>query len=142
MDSKTSIPPPCDLLDALLDIPDDDVTDTEEAPVEKAPNNPISAIDLAAPADVKSVPAPAAEPLVKTEPDTIPESVVLQDSKPPPTISLADAAPLQSSLDDALTSFNVAVKRMAGELKVSILWDRSHKYFPGLRTVVQFNLVG
>ena len=43
---------------------------------------------------------------------------------------------------DVPTNFEVVAKRMAGELRVSVLWDRSHKYFPGLRTVVQFKLVG
>lgn len=34
------------------------------------------------------------------------------------------------------------MKRMSGELDVSVLWDRSHKYFPGMRTIIQFRLVG
>ncbi|PSS35571.1 hypothetical protein PHLCEN_2v1482 [Hermanssonia centrifuga] len=36
----------------------------------------------------------------------------------------------------------LAVKRMLGELEVSVLWDRSHRLFPGLRTIVRFRLVG
>ena len=51
----------------------------------------------------------------------------------------------QESADEGLQenlTFDVIAKRMQGELRVSVLWDRSHKYFPGLRTVVQFKLFG
>lgn len=34
------------------------------------------------------------------------------------------------------------IKRMSGELQVIISWDCRHRYFPGLRTVVRFKLVG
>lgn len=37
---------------------------------------------------------------------------------------------------------DVAVKRMEGELEVSVTWDRTHKFFPGLRTTVRFRMVG
>ena len=38
--------------------------------------------------------------------------------------------------------FDVLVKRMIGELSVSVLCDRSHRLFPGLKTKVLFTLTG
>ncbi|TCD61512.1 hypothetical protein EIP91_008309 [Steccherinum ochraceum] len=35
-----------------------------------------------------------------------------------------------------------ALRRLAGELIVSMSWDRRHRFFPGLRTVVRFCMVG
>lgn len=58
------------------------------------------------------------------------------------SISPTNDATSQASPQDVPTNFDVIAKCMAGELKVSILWDRSHRYFPGLRTIVQLNLVG
>ncbi|KIP09113.1 hypothetical protein PHLGIDRAFT_18730 [Phlebiopsis gigantea 11061_1 CR5-6] len=80
--------------------------------------------------------------MVKPERPTIPESNTLSDSTHRLTMTFVDATPMKASPEDVVANFDVVVKRMAGELKVSILWDRSHKYFPGLRTVVQFRLVG
>lgn len=37
---------------------------------------------------------------------------------------------------------NVLIKRMRGELQLVVSWDRSHIYFPGLRTVVNFYFIG
>lgn len=37
---------------------------------------------------------------------------------------------------------DMAVKRMSGELEVSVTWDRTHRFLPGLRTVVCFRMVG
>ncbi|KAJ3543781.1 hypothetical protein NM688_g5820 [Phlebia brevispora] len=37
---------------------------------------------------------------------------------------------------------DMAVKRMSGELEVSVTWDRTHRFFPGLRTMITFRMVG
>ena len=142
MDSSISAPPPSappdDPLNALLNIPDDDddAADTKKAIAAKMPESPLSTVETRGPKDSADV---KPEPMVKTEPQ---ESIALKEAKGRPVPLSIDTTPTKASPEDVITNFDVAVKRMAGELKVSILWDRSHKYFPGLRTVVQFKLVG
>lgn len=59
--------------------------------------------------------------------------------KPAPA-GVAKSDPAHESQENFV--FDVIAKRMQGELRVSVLWDRSHNYFPGLRTIVRFKLVG
>ncbi|GJE90231.1 hypothetical protein PsYK624_063590 [Phanerochaete sordida] len=56
--------------------------------------------------------------------------------------SPSQVAPGQGEDQQENFVFDVIAKHMQGELRVSVLWDRSHKYFPGLRTIVQFKLFG
>ncbi|CAL1705879.1 unnamed protein product [Somion occarium] len=44
--------------------------------------------------------------------------------------------------DESTGRADLVVKRMVGELRIYVSWDRRHRYLPGLRTVVRFRLVG
>ncbi|KAI0075630.1 hypothetical protein K474DRAFT_1760781 [Panus rudis PR-1116 ss-1] len=58
-----------------------------------------------------------------------------------PSIPLA-ATPSKSITDPASHSAQAIIKRMQGDLNILLSWDRRHRFFPGLRTVVRFQLVG
>ena len=53
-----------------------------------------------------------------------------------PTNAPRAATPAEVAIAD------VATKQMAGELEVSVLWDHSHRYLSGMRTIVRFRMVG
>lgn len=78
------------------------------------------------------------------EPDGIGSSsnAVSAPSSTDPMMKKDDLAKLATPQDVDSPERKVHVKRMLGELEVAVSWDRSHVYFPGLRTVVAFRLVG
>ncbi|KAI0338203.1 hypothetical protein BDW22DRAFT_798403 [Trametopsis cervina] len=50
--------------------------------------------------------------------------------------------PLEATEGKSIPQPQALLRRMAGELNISLSWDRSHLYFPGMRTAVRFCLVG
>lgn len=79
----------------------------------------------------------------KTPPTAAPlPSTPALDTAPAASPSASPGAVVKIAADDASAHFDVIAKRMVGELTVSVLWDRSHRYFPGLRTIIHFSLVG
>jgi hypothetical protein len=100
-------------------------------------------VSTASPSDIspQSATSPASTP--KTEQDLVPVYAPQTSVKQEPgTPALKNTPKEEAMAMDGDGGFEVIAMRMAGELRVSVLWDRSHKYFPGLRTVVQFQLVG
>lgn len=120
---STSAPTPIGAKGAAMKSP---ISGSENDPIYKSPS------DHAIP--VTNVPGNTPEQESATEQGK---------SKRPAGSSSSPKGTVPSNLpEDVPTNFEVVAKCMVGELKISVLWDRSHRYFPGLRTVVQFSLVG
>jgi hypothetical protein len=80
------------------------------------------------------------QPPLSADPDAELHLAQLQDQA---SLDSAKRMKVKRETDiDIPMNFEVISKCMVGELRISILWDRSHRYFPGLRTVVQFKLIG
>ncbi|KAH8077502.1 hypothetical protein BXZ70DRAFT_698222 [Cristinia sonorae] len=92
-----------------------------------------------------STPAPPAR-----EPDPLPSASVPQTVK----IKSEEMDPCSVPLPDTMSSSQhhhtpehvetttVVMRNLYGDLEVALCWDRRHKFFPGLRTVIKFKLVG
>lgn len=80
-------------------------------------------------------PTNSASVTVKEEKDLVSVPTKLEETKPEPDTTKPRAS---SSTEPEQT----VMRRLTCELDVCISWDRRHKFFPGLRTVVQFRLVG
>lgn len=58
------------------------------------------------------------------------------------TMAVDAPTPVMDLVLAETSATGVVLKRMTGELEVSVLWDRSHPLVPGLRTIVRFRMVG
>lgn len=127
---STLLPSPadtCEPKDVSVKSPPEEDTSSNKDTSAKEPSDDAAVVQTSDPGNsVERKPT-----LAEIQPKATPDS----------TSPTNDAIPNASS-QDVPTNFDVIAKCMAGELKVSILWDRSHRYFPGLRTIVQLNLVG
>lgn len=63
--------------------------------------------------------------------------IPLPEEPTPPT-----EVPVEATEGKSIPQPQALLRRMAGELNISLSWDRSHLYFPGMRTAVRFCLVG
>ncbi|EPQ53325.1 hypothetical protein GLOTRDRAFT_140157 [Gloeophyllum trabeum ATCC 11539] len=61
---------------------------------------------------------------------------------PVPAKSPVASGPVKREPSEELPSAGVLVKRMAGELELTVLADRTHPFIPGQKIVVRFRMVG
>jgi len=49
---------------------------------------------------------------------------------------------IETPLHSSVSQLPPIMRTMAGELDISVAWDRRHKYLPGRKVAVHFSLIG